>query len=251
MSVQVILKKLSNLGYIPEVVEDKVRFIRRAGACPDPTEVARLADALRRHKAEVLALLQTQAPGVRGRDCEQAQVRRGFALCQGPISWNGIPGQNPDQTHPCLSFTPRVDPVPEAEPDIPSCNACPWCLDNPWTHYPDLPKWCGYWWDHLSADKPQCLDQREGRVPDPKAGDSRARPPQNDPRRRPPRGDLERARDLAFTCYECAHFDLAHFSPNPAQAWGECRLLGKGRYGLVRACDGFRAKAKDTLKLRE
>jgi len=245
MKIQQALGRLMRLGYIPQVEGEKVRFILRAGACPDPAEVARLVEALRRHKAEVLALLQTQAPGVRGRDCEHAQVRRGFAFCQGPISWNGIPGQNPDQTHPCLSFTPRVDPVPEAEP-IPSCNACPWCLDNPWTHYPDLPKWCGYWWNHLVADNPQCRNRREGRVPDPKAGDSRASSPNNDSMRSHTRDNPEESEGLPFTCFECVHFDPAHPSPNPTQAWGECRRLGKGRYGVARACDGFqKARQQD------
>ena len=249
MSAQVILKKLGNLGYIPEVVGDKVRFILRAGACPDPAEVARLADALKRHKAEVLALLKVQALGVRCRDCEHAQVRRGFALCRSSAPWDGIPGQKPDQVHLCPSFKPRVDPVPEAEPDIPSCNACLWCLDNPWTHYPDLPKWCGYWWDHLLADNPQCRDRREGRVPDPMPGDFRTRPPRNGPMISPTRHVSEEGKGLPFTCFDCVHFDPAHPSPNPTQAWGKCRRLGKGRYGVARACDGFKTKAEDILKV--
>jgi len=251
MTTAAAIQKLSRIGYRFTVVGDTLKITYHGPGKPDPAKVKPLFKLLKSHKAEALALLQTRTPATRCRDCEHAQVGSAYALCRGPAPWDGIPGQDPDELRPCLGFKQRVSQVPEAEPEVPSCNDCPWCLNNPWTHYPDLPKWCGYWWDHLSADKPQCLDQREGRVPDPKAGDSRAKPPQNDPRRRPPRGDLERAKDLAFTCYECAHFDLAHFSPNPAQAWGECRLLGKGRYGLVRACDGFRAKAKDTLKLRE
>jgi hypothetical protein len=170
MTTAAAIQKLSRIGYRFTVVGDTLKITYHGPGKPDPAKVKSLFKLLKSHKAEALALLQTQAPGVRGRDCEQAQVGQGFAFCQGPISWNGIPGQNPDQTHPCPSFTPRVDPVPEAEPDIPSCNACPWCLDNPWTHYPDLPKWCGYWWNHLVADNPQCRDRREGRVPDPIVG---------------------------------------------------------------------------------
>ncbi|MBW1992674.1 MAG: hypothetical protein JRI59_11325 [Deltaproteobacteria bacterium] len=111
-------------------------------------------------------------------------------------------------------------------PDVPSCNTCPWCLDNPWSHYPDLPKWCGYWWDHLLADNPQCRDRREGQVPNPEPGDQRIGPL-----------TLPRPRETTATCFDCAHFRPAEDSPNPTQAWGWCRHLGEGRYGLARACD--------------
>jgi hypothetical protein len=186
--IQGLLKRLRDLGYTTEVAGDKVRFIRQAEACPDPTEVARLAKALKRHKAEVLVLLQAQAPET---------------------------------------------------PDIPSCDACPWCLDNPWTHNPELPKWCGWWWNHLEADSPQCRDRREGRVPDPMPGDFRTRPPRNGPMISPTRHISEEGKGLPFTCFDCVHFDPVHPSPNPNQAWGECRRLGKGRYWVARACDAF------------
>lgn len=114
--------------------------------------------------------------------------------------------------------------------DIPSCNDCPWCMENPWTHYPELPKWCGWWWDHLLADNPQCRDRREGRVPDP---EPKAQP---DNHKTPKRTRPETA---PGTCYDCRHFQPAASSPNPTQAWGRCRHLGKGRYGVARACDAF------------
>lgn len=116
--------------------------------------------------------------------------------------------------------------------NLPSCNSCPWCLDNPWIHYHDLPKWCGWWWDHLLADNPQCRDRREGRVPDPERS-----PGKNEtlPDYHPgPRGDI---------CNNCGHFRPAAQSPDPAQAWGYCHHLGKGRYGMARVCDAFRDKS--------
>lgn len=113
--------------------------------------------------------------------------------------------------------------------DIPSCNSCPWCLDNPWTHYPELPKWCGWWWDHLLADNPQCRDRREGRVPDPEV---RPQPETGTRQNRQPEPE-------AGTCYDCGHFQPAASSPNPTQAWGWCRRIQKGRYGVARACDAF------------
>lgn len=112
--------------------------------------------------------------------------------------------------------------------DIPFCNDCPWCLENPWTHYPEFPKWCGWYWDHLLADNPQCRDRRVGRVPDPKVT------PQPDRHAEP---FLIQPETAAGTCYECRHYQPA--SPNPTQAWGWCRHLGKGRYGVARACDAL------------
>jgi len=116
------------------------------------------------------------------------------------------------------------------------CNSCPWCQDNPWTRNPDLPKWCGWWWDYLLADNPQCLDRREGRVPDPQPRNSRPRKA----------GDLKSLNHAptAATCSECAHFTPARSSPNPTQAWGECRKLDKGRYGVARACDAYQVDTR-------
>lgn len=104
-----------------------------------------------------------------------------------------------------------------------SCRDCPWCLENPWTHDPALPKWCGWWWDHLAADNPPCRDHREGLVPDPGP-------------RTPLRGSLGKG----SACFDCAHFRPPD-GPNPTESWGYCRRLRSGRYGLARACDAFRA----------
>lgn len=120
-----------------------------------------------------------------------------------------------------------------------SCNSCPWCLDNPWTDYPELPKWCGWWWDHLLADNPQCRDRREGRVPEPDEDAwlrlGRASPAPKKPK--PTKG--EAGVRPAATCYDCAHFQPADHSPNPTQAWGRCHRLAQGRYGVARVCDAF------------
>jgi len=139
-----------------------------------------------------------------------------------------------DNKRPVMEFLAgRQETHPER---ILTCRECPWCLENPWTHYPDLPKWCGYWWDPLLADNPQCRDRREGRVPEPQPRDSRPRKA----------GDLKSLNHAptAATCSECAHFLPARFSLNPTQAWGECRRLGKGRYGVARACDAYQVDAR-------
>jgi len=118
------------------------------------------------------------------------------------------------------------------------CTSCPWCMDNPWTHYPDLPLWCGWWWDHLAADGGQCRERQEGRVPDPE-------PRKTDPLRGPRSAACEGGKGLSFTCFECAHFRPAEASPNPRGAWGECRKLGRGRYGVARSCDAFVSRAEE------
>jgi hypothetical protein len=49
-----------------------------------------------------------------------------------------------------------------------SCAECPWHQANPWTHYPELPAWCGYHFDHLTADNPACIGYRKGEIPPPR-----------------------------------------------------------------------------------
>jgi len=120
----------------------------------------------------------------------------------------------------------------DARADREPCTTCPWCRDNPWTHDPELPLWCGWWWDHLAGDSGQCRDRREGRVPDPESGDPRIGPL-----------TLARFRETTATCFDCAHFRPAEGSPNPTQAWGQCTRTGGGRYGVSRACDGFKRKS--------
>ncbi|MBW1953649.1 MAG: hypothetical protein JRI66_11300 [Deltaproteobacteria bacterium] len=111
------------------------------------------------------------------------------------------------------------------------CGDCPWYQNNPWTHYPDLQGWCGWWWDYLlGPHNGQCRDRREGRIADPKSGDIRM----THQKKRFVELHPEMA---ALTCFECAHFEASATSPNPTQAWGWCRHLGEGRYGVARACD--------------
>ena len=48
-----------------------------------------------------------------------------------------------------------------------TCAECPWFQQNPWTHYPDLPAWCGWHFDHLATDNPICIGYRKGEIPAP------------------------------------------------------------------------------------
>jgi hypothetical protein len=50
---------------------------------------------------------------------------------------------------------------------IVSCVECPWYQQNPWTHYPELPAWCAWHFDHLAADNPPCIGYRKGEIPAP------------------------------------------------------------------------------------
>lgn len=46
-----------------------------------------------------------------------------------------------------------------------TCSECPWYQANPWTHYPDLPNWCGYHKDYLLKNNPACIGWRRGEIP--------------------------------------------------------------------------------------
>lgn len=113
----------------------------------------------------------------------------------------------------------------------PSCKTCPWCMDNPWSRYPDLPLWCGYWWDYLRADSGWCYERRHGQVPDPQL-----KAQGNEPVRSPTSHDPARAIDSPLTCFECAHFQASE-GENPPQTWGWCLKTGRGRCGRARVCD--------------
>ncbi len=242
MNLETLLSKLTRLGLAVHLEGGDLKVKLLPGATPDPQEVAAALAALRRRKAEVVALLKAL---VRCQDCEQAEVGRGNALCSSPQPWDGIPGQCPDTLHPCPSFQSRSQPV-ELPPPAPSCTLCPWCLDNPWSHYPDLPRWCAWWWDYLAANSGWCRDKREGRVPEPQ------------PRSLGKELERGKSRDnalLSTTCYACAHFQTSS-GPNPAQAWGFCANLGQGRYGVARVCDAFaeasrQGRSKEASRERE
>jgi hypothetical protein len=64
MTGRSIVVAFRTLGYHPQLDGDKVLFVLQAGADPDPDEVEALAQALRRHKPEVVAYLKAQAQDV-------------------------------------------------------------------------------------------------------------------------------------------------------------------------------------------
>jgi hypothetical protein len=66
-----------------------------------------------------------------------------------------------------------------------SCSECPWCQLNHWTHYPELPFWCGWHMDHLIEDNPSCIGFRRGEIIPPKVKTAT-----HEPLRCPTMGDL-------------------------------------------------------------
>lgn len=112
------------------------------------------------------------------------------------------------------------------------CTSCPWYMPNPWTFAPDLPLWWGWWWNHLPTNNDQSRDRRSGRGPDQKLRGIK-------------NPGLEKstinhaALNAKVACFECCYFAPAESSPNPTHAWGFCRNMKKGRYGVARACEFF------------
>jgi hypothetical protein len=47
-------------------------------------------------------------------------------------------------------------------------------------------------------------------------------------------------------CNECSHFRPEVNSPNPTQAWGHCRKLDRGRYGVAMGCEVINFSSRDS-----
>lgn len=154
--------KLTALGYRFQVEGNALRYQWHGFGNPDHSQVKPLFEVVKQHKEEVRTYL---AALVTCRACAHAEVGQGWAICHG-TSWDGIPGQVPDYQHPCPNFKVRTEPLPPLE-RILLCSECPWHRENPWTHYPELPAWCAYHFDHLAADNPTCIGYRKGEIPAP------------------------------------------------------------------------------------
>jgi hypothetical protein len=106
------------------------------------------------------------------------------------------PGKpDPSQVRPLLTLVKEhksevlsyLAQKPQAPPErILSCRECPWHQANPWTHFPELPAWCGWHYDHLLSDNPACLGWRRGVIPRPEP-----KPDLHDPPRFSTANDLE------------------------------------------------------------
>lgn len=55
------------------------------------------------------------------------------------------------------------EPAPPPPPA--TCESCPWCQENPWTHCPEFTSWCSWHLDHLKADSQQCSGWQNGEIP--------------------------------------------------------------------------------------
>jgi hypothetical protein len=159
MTWRFAIQKLAALGYCFRIEGNALRYEWHGAGKPDPSQVKPLFEIIKLHKDEVRTYLVVL---VTCRACDHAEVGHGWAMCQAD-PWDGIPGQVPDHQHPCGSFTARTKPAPAPE-RISTCQECPWHQENPWTHYPELPAWCAYHFDHLAADNPACIGYRRGDV---------------------------------------------------------------------------------------
>jgi hypothetical protein len=115
------------------------------------------------------------------------------------------------------------------------CSKCPWCRENPWSHYPSYPAWCGWHFTYLVADNLQCPGWRKGEIQHPdlmKSPGSDAFDLANDRERANTENSFPHQQ---VTCFQCHHFK-PNDGPNPQQGWGWCQKRRGGRYGMATAC---------------
>jgi hypothetical protein len=113
--------------------------------------------------------------------------------------WQGNGKPDPDLVRPLMEVvkTHKLEVLtylgqkPQAPPErILSCSECPWHQLNPWTHYPELPFWCGWHMDHLIEDNPSCIGFRRGEIVPPKVKTAA-----HDPLRCPTMDDLREGKE--------------------------------------------------------
>jgi len=152
---------------------------------------------------------------------------------------NFVVGENQASQLSQVSQARETEPIffaPEEKGTRGRCVECPWCQDNPWTHYPEFPRWCSWHFDYLAADSQQCLGWRKREIPQP------------DLRKTPWSHDFTLANNEGggstkgntpqeqVTCFQCRQFK-PNDGPNPRQEWGWCLKRGRGRYGCATACE--------------
>jgi len=164
-------------------------------------------------------------------------LKMALAALQATPSVGEAGAQRCDFTSQAPHTPTTAAPQASAPERILSCSECPWYQENSWTHYPELPLWCSWHFDHLGGDSQQCRGWRGGKIPHP----DRMRSPRND--------DFTMGKDeegganavdnspsQQVTCFQCRHFK-PNDDPNPRQGWGRCLKRGRGRFGCATACD--------------
>jgi len=130
---------------------------------------------------------------------------------------------------PNIHHDQEIKTAPEC---ILTCSECPWHRANPWTHYPELPSWCDWHFDHLLADNPACIGYRRGEIAPLGKGKILGSEHYTPVRTEEP---------TPKNCGVCAHFLPSRL--NPYQGFGRCAQahLSKrpGAYPGMKACEHF------------
>jgi hypothetical protein len=150
---------------------------------------------------------------------------------------NFMVGENQASQLSQVSQVRESEPIffdPEEKGTRGRCVECPWCQDNPWTHYPELRAWCHYRMEPLATGSPACEEFRRGEVP---PRQTHERVPQVQPSTSPA------PQEHVLTCFECPLHE--HDMVNPTHGWGRCTLKKRGCYGLRPACSEIQRRDTD------